>query len=395
MPRHRLTIGTLGDIGTRKTPTGRYEARTRYRDWDGHARLVQASGTTAKAAERALKAKLADRDLFQPADASLTPDSLFKDLVTYWLEDIDLEGRISRTTRNLYERNMRTLVAPAFDHLTLREIGVARCDKFIKQLAKLSYNRAKQARVVLRLALELAVRHEVLPRNPMDHVSRLYREPHVPDALTAPEVNVIRAAIAQWESAVDHTSGPKPDGQLGAIVEVMLGTSARIGEVLAIRRRDIDITSPVPSIRIAGTIVSRSGEPTFRQDHPKTARSSRVVALPTFTADAVRRRLATAGSMGLDSLLFQSRDGTPLTTANVRRQLRQVLDGAGINGVTPHMFRRTVATAVNDNASIELAAELLGHTDTRVTVMHYIQRRELVNPATAALLDWAFAKDED
>jgi integrase len=395
MPRQRLTIGTFGDISTRQMPNGRYEARTRYRDWDGHARLVQGTGTTAKAAERALKAKLADRDLFQPADTSLSPDSLFSDLVVYWLEDIDLEDRISRTTRNLYERNMRTLVSPAFDHLALREIGVARCDKFIKQLAKLSYNRAKQARVVLRLALELAVRHEVLPRNPMDHVARLHREPHVPAALMAPEVNVIRAAIAQWESAVNHTSGPKPDGQLGAIIEVMLGTSARIGEVLAIRRRDVDITSPVPSIRLAGTIVSRKGEQTFRQDHPKTAKSTRVVAIPTFTSDAVRRRLATVGSMGLDDLLFQSRDGTPLTTGNVRRQLRQVLEGAGINGVTPHMFRRTVATAVNTNASIELAAELLGHTDTRVTVMHYIQRSELVNPATAALLDRAFAKDED
>jgi hypothetical protein len=54
------------------------------------------------------------------------------------LEDSDLEARISRTTRNLYERNMRTLVSPAFDHLALREIGVVRCDKFIKQLAKLS-----------------------------------------------------------------------------------------------------------------------------------------------------------------------------------------------------------------------------------------------------------------
>ncbi|SDM94768.1 hypothetical protein SAMN05216368_10338 [Cryobacterium flavum] len=64
MARQRLTIGTFGDINTRQTPTGRYEARTRYRDWDGHARLVQASGTTANAAERALKAKLANRDLF-------------------------------------------------------------------------------------------------------------------------------------------------------------------------------------------------------------------------------------------------------------------------------------------------------------------------------------------
>jgi integrase len=394
MPRQRLSIGTFGDISTRMSPTGRYLARTRYRDWDGHARLVQASGTTAKAAERALKSKLADRDLFQPADTTLTPDSLFSDLVTYWLDDIDLEGRISKTTRNLYERNMRTLVSPVFDHLALREIGVARCDKFIKQLSKISYSRAKQARVVLRLALELAVRHEVLPRNPMDHVGRLHREPHIPDALMAPEVNMIRAAIAQWESAAGHISGPKPDGQLGEIIEVMLGTSARIGEVLAVRRRDVDVTSSVPSIRLAGTIVSRKGEQTFRQDHPKTARSTRVVAIPTFTADAVRRRLAKVGSLGLDDLLFQSRDGTPLTTANVRRQLRQVLEGAGIKGVTPHMFRRTVATAVNTNASIELASELLGHTDTKITVQHYIQRSEMVNPATAALLDRAFPKDE-
>lgn len=356
---------------------------------------MQASGASAKAAERALKSKLADRDLFQPADTTLTPDRLFNDLVTYWLEDIDSEGRISRTTRNLFERNMRTLVAPAFDHLTLREIGVARCDKFIKQLAKISYSRAKQARVVLRLALELAVRHEVLPRNPMDHIGRLHREPHIPDALTAPEVNVIRAAIARWEAGAVHVSGPKPDGQLGAIVEVMLGTSARIGEVLAIRRRDVDVASAVPSIRLAGTIISRNGEQTFRQNHPKTARSARVVAIPTFTADAVRRRLAKVGSLSLDELLFQSRDGTPLTTTNVRRQLRHVLGGTGIDGVTPHMFRRTVATAVNTNASIELAAELLGHTDTKITVQHYIQRSEMVNPATAALLDRAFAKEDD
>jgi integrase len=237
MSRQRLTIGTFGDISNRMSPTGQYVARTRYRDWDGQRRQVKSTGNTAKAAERALKARLVERSMLQSADTTLTPDSLFKDLVTDWLADVDMEERISRTIRNLYERNMRTLVSPAFDSLTLREIGVARCDRFIKELGKQSYNRAKQARVVLRMALELAVRHQVLPRSPMDHVSRLHREPHIPDALTAPEVNVIRAAIARWEGGADHVSGPSPDGQLGAIVAVMLGTSARIGEVLAIRRR--------------------------------------------------------------------------------------------------------------------------------------------------------------
>lgn len=392
MARQRLTIGTFGDIGFRTSPNGRIVARARYRDWDGKSRLVQATGDTWKQAERVLKAKLAERSLFQPTFTALTADSPLIDLVAYWLEDMELEDRLSKTTRNLYERNMRTLVLPVLGELTLRELGVARCDHFLKQLAKQSYNRAKQARVVLRLALGLAVRHEILPRNPMDHVARLHREPRIPDALTPAEVNAIRAVIAHWEAG-RSISGPKPDGQLSAIVEVMLGTSARIGEVLAIRRCDIDVTSKTPSIRLAGTIISRKGEPTFRQDHPKTARSKRTVALPTFTAEAVRRRMADRGGSDPDDLLFQSREGTPLTTANVRRQLRHVLELGGITGITPHMFRRTAATAINDAASVDLAAELLGHTDTKITIQHYIRRNEMVNPATAEMLDRAFATE--
>ena len=69
--------------------------------------------------------------------------------------------------------------------------------------------------------LRLAVRREVLAGNPIDHVSCLLREPHISDAATATEVDVIRAAIAHWESGADHVSGPLPDGHLGAIVKMM------------------------------------------------------------------------------------------------------------------------------------------------------------------------------
>lgn len=96
----------------------------------------------------------------------------------------------------------------------------------------------------------------------------------------------------------------------------------------------------------------------------------------------------------LDTLLFCSREGTPLTTNNVRRQLRHVMDLAGITGVTPHMFRRTVATAINEQAGVELAAELLGHTDPKTTIQHYIRRSEMVNPVTAGMLERVFAKEQ-
>ena len=250
----------------------------------GLHRHVQTTGTTRPAAERSLKKKLAERDLFQPGFSGMSADSPFPALVSYWLEDMDLEDRLSRTTRLLYERNMRTLVLPFFKDVTLREISVARSDYFLKQLAKQSYNRARQARVALRLALALAVRHEVLPRNPMDNVSRLRRPVRTPDIFSWEELKAIRAGISAWEHR-PIKAGPKPDGQLGQIVEVMRGTSARIGEVLAIRLADLDLDAPIPSVRISGTIVSRKGEPTHRQDHPKTARSVRRVALPAGEKD--------------------------------------------------------------------------------------------------------------
>lgn len=46
---------------------------------------------------------------------------------------------------------------------------------------------------------------------------------------------------------------------------------------------------------------------------------------------------------------------------------------------------------VNEQASLNLASELLGHTDPKVTIEHYIRRNEHVNPLTAELLDAAFA----
>jgi len=155
MSRARLAMGTFGEIGFLAAVPGRVIARARYRDWDGRTRLVQASAETRALAARALKVKLSTRSFFQPTTTALTPDSLFSHLVDYWLEDLDQEGRLSTTTRQLYERNMRTLVMPAIGNLTLREIGVARCDQLLKQLNKRSYSRAKHARVVIRWTMSL------------------------------------------------------------------------------------------------------------------------------------------------------------------------------------------------------------------------------------------------
>lgn len=59
------------------------------------------------------------------------------------------------------------------------------------------------------------------------------------------------------------------------------------------------------------------------------------------------------------------------------------------------MPRRTVATVINEQASLNLAFELLGHTDPKVMIEHHIRRNEQVNPLSAELLDQAFAREDE
>lgn len=362
--RPRTPVGTFGAITFRKEGA-RFVAGTRYRDWDGRLRRIEATGPTRHSAERAVKERIAERTETEGASGELTADTRFRDLVQVWLQDLELEGRIASSTRELYERDMRTLVTPSFADLALREITVSRVDRFLKKHAQSSYSKAKHAKVVLGLALGLAVRYDALARNPVQSTARLRRPKPVPTALSIEEIQRIRVVVAGWRSEAG-LSGPKPDGQLGGIIEVMLGTSARIGEVLALRRGDVNLAGSPPTARICGTIVSPKGKPTHRQDHPKTESSSRRVALPSFAAAVLRQRLAIV-DRDEDQLLFHSRNGTPLTTNNVRRQLRVVLEAAGISGVTPHAFRRTVATTASHSSQSRSAGSFFYQEDNRLT----------------------------
>lgn len=83
----RAPIGTFGSVTTTRTQGGHYVVRTRYRDWDGKSRHVQTTSMTKPSAERSLKKKLAEHDLFEPGFTGLIADSPFPVLVSYWLED--------------------------------------------------------------------------------------------------------------------------------------------------------------------------------------------------------------------------------------------------------------------------------------------------------------------
>ena len=54
------------------------------------------------------------------------------------------------------------------------------------------------------------------------------------------------------------------------LIEVMLGSATRIGEVLALRRCDVDMTANPPTVTVRGTIVTQKARvyPVKRRRRP-------------------------------------------------------------------------------------------------------------------------------
>lgn len=72
-------------------------------------------------------------------------------------------------------------------------------------------------------------------------------------------------------------------GQARDLISIEQAIAAVVGDL-----SDVDVTSSPATVRISGTIVSPAGKPTRRQPHPKTAKSTRTVSVPSFTAEVLR-----------------------------------------------------------------------------------------------------------
>jgi integrase len=375
MARPPLPIGTWGKIRTEKLGPNRHCARARFRDYDGVTRDVQATGPTGPAAIRALQAKLRDR--IAPNDDEITRETYVNTLADLWLAEIIAEERITPQTIDTYTASLRIVIRPAIGNLRLRESTVGRLDKLFRTVAADRPSLAKNAKVAAGQMFALAVRRGALATNPVRETGRIRKPRRTVVALEPEQLETVRTAIRNWQEPTPGKPGPRHNGDLADIVDLLFATGARIGEVLALRWEDVDLAAKHPTLTICGTIVYVNGKGFFRQEWPKTAAGYRIVVLPRFAVAMLLARKITAVDNPHDAI-FASRRGTWLSPQNVRRQWRQARADTGLEWVTPHTARKTVASLIDKEADAKNAAGQLGHEDESITKKHYI-----VKPAVA------------
>nr|WP_204149417.1 acyltransferase domain-containing protein [Salinispora oceanensis] len=140
-----------------------------------------------------------------------------------------------------------------------------------------------------------------------------------------------------------------------------------------------------PTVTICGTIIFVKGKGFFRQEWTKSDAGFRTIVLPRFAVAVVMDRKLTAVDNPLDAI-FASRVGTWLSPHNVRRQWRQARADTGLEWVTPHTFRKTVATLLDKEADTKRAASQLGHRTEQVTKKHYIEKPAIA-PDSSEILE--------
>ncbi|MBO0884122.1 MAG: tyrosine-type recombinase/integrase, partial [Mycobacterium sp.] len=299
----------------------------------------------------------------------MTDRTTLAELFELWVEAKAAEDGVRPQTADAYRAVWRTHGADQIGALRVTELPTSRANAHLQRMGPT--RQAARLRMILGGMFSLAVRFDVLEINPIREAKTVRTTRTPARAVTTTEFEQIRAAVAAYVGR--RGPGPHPGRLLPAFVELLAATGCRPNEVLALRWSDVDLLADPPTVKITGTLIDHgriAGKPLHRQDARKGDAPPHTVVLPKFGVDAL---MSLVGESGLDGPVFANWIGGWMSLANMRRALRAALPPE-LAWVTPHSFRRTVATVVRDALGAELAQQQLSHAKLATTEAHYLQR---------------------
>lgn len=348
-----------GEGNVRQRPNGRWEGRVSYVDPATDKRKsVSVYGATDKECRAELKKVRQRIEEGKPAKDSA--DTLASWLKT-WRESSLAASTRKPTTKALYgSLSRKHLEGNAIGGKQLDKLRPSDVEKLIVELraAKLSDSTVRQVYTVLRQALDVAVRDDLLAVNPAAKVARpgVARQ----EAKYLPAADVARL--------LDAAKGLR----YYVAVVLMAATGLRRGEVAGLLWSDLDLDKGELTVR--HTLSRVDGALVLTE--PKTNRSRRrvplhaglVTALKTWRAQQLQERLA-AGDQWTDTkVVFATELGTMVDPRNLLRTVELAATKAGIENVGAHTMRHSAAVAwLESGTHIKAVADLLGHSSISIT----------------------------
>ena len=216
-------------------------------------------------------------------------------------------------------------------------------DNKTKGLSPVTVNtRMKSLRTMFRFLAD----EEIIPVDPCARVKKAAEPTQEIRVMNADQIRKLLAApdIRTYAGFRDHVA-----------MNVLLDTFGRIGEVLALKKEDVDLT--------LGTV-------SFDAYNVKT-RHGRHVPILKQTARLLADLIEESADFNSE-YIFLANYGERITDDQFRRRLRQHAENAGLTlRIYPHLFRHSAATMYLENGGeIRHLAKILGHRDLRQTMRY-------------------------
>lgn len=363
----------------------RSDGRWEVRSWVAGRRHTRALpvGTTRSGAERI-------REDFIQANrhgrAIGTPQQTLADYLRSWLA--------TTATKTLRPRSLERYLGVIEQHV-LPTAGAVPLDRFSPQHVaelhalwskKVSNATVRYNHAVLRSAFREAVEWQLVDRNPT-HAVRPPRRVRMPmQALTPAEARIL-------------CEGVRGD-ELEALYVLAVTTGMRLGELLGLQWRDVDLDLVAgPRVSVQRTLVRVSGRWLFGE--PKSERSRRGIALGERAGTALRahskrqkrQRLASGSAWADRDLVFTGERGEPLFGSHVtERQLKPLLRKLRLPVIRFHDLRHTAATLLlTQGINPKVVSEMLGHGSVQLTLETYTHVLPDMQAQVATAMDAALA----
>jgi integrase len=291
----------------------------------------------------------------------------------------ELHDLSPRTTEG-YRDRLDKQILPGLGQLRIRELSTDVIDRHLRLIDdNHGVATARMCRSVLSGMCTLAARHDALTHNPVRALGPLHsRVRKAPRALTVPQLRQLRAALSYDERAIAR--------DLPDLVSILMATGLRIGEACGLAWNAVDLD--IGTVDVRATVV-RIRDHGLVVKPTKTDAGTRTLVLPPWCVAMLRDRAASMAASDNehdDRPVFPAPLGGWRDPSNTQADLRDAFRTAGFDWVTSHVFRKTVATLMDQaGLSSRAAADQLGHANTSMTSDIYFGLKVGATGAAAVL----------
>jgi len=364
-----------------RLPDGRQVQRALGPEWNGKGRPPDGY-YTKRTAEAALQAILTDARRGTLAGMVKT-GATFNDAAEDWLRHGEHERGLKPSTIRDYKSAVHKHLIPAFGTMRLEDVTGPAIEKWRSNgiaSKELTLRPAIKLTTILHGIFERACRVYGLPRNPVDDVERL-RERYAAENYDFYTPEDVWALARNADSEQD-----------AAIYLVAAFAGLRMGEILALRVKDIDFDAE--AIRVFGNLDEAAGIVRPKGGH------GRSVPMVEPVAQALARLLQREHLTSPDDPLFPGpARGGYLDRSHLRKRYKAAQTNAELRPLRFHDLRHSFGSlAVNKANSIVELQHWLGHADARTThrYTHYKQQSDAATRlAGAFVLDRAKDSNEE